>query len=85
MLQYWLPIAITLYGDESFETDFIAPLARPLASTYSWCTNSDPLSRCLRNIKLLNFIATIGALWPRKSKVADQSPLSNTGAEWLGL
>ena len=77
----WLPIAITLYGCCSFDDIFDVPLAQPAGAAFvSW-----PFEKFLRNIELINLTTTIGALCPRKSKVADHSLLSSTGAECLGF
>lgn len=48
------------------------------------CENS-VIFLALRNIEWLNRTATTGAICPTKSKDASHSPLSNTGAVWLGF
>lgn len=81
MVRSWLPIAITLYGSESFPSDFADPLAQPTDAVFmpgEW-------ERLFLNIEWLNLATIIGALCPKKSNVADHSPLSRTGAECLGF
>lgn len=81
MVRSWLPIAITLYGCKSFPSVFKEPLLHPREEVFkSWA-----LEGFLLNIEWLNFATIIGALCPKKSKVADHSPLSRTGAECLGF
>jgi hypothetical protein len=47
---------------------------------FLWCRHT-----CFRNMEWLKRTATTGALWPTKSNEASHSPLSNTGAVWLGF